>query len=74
MQPNPAGTDLFIKLENSLIKKIELIDLSGKIILQQEPLLYETTVKLTGISNGIYLCKIENDNNIISIKKVIILH
>lgn len=74
IQPNPANDYLNIKVSDSEIKKVQLIDVSGKTILELNGKSNEITIKLDIVSNGIYFCKIENDKNEIATKKIIVVH
>ena len=65
--PNPANTYVFMKSKNVKIKSVELLDISGKI------LLYKKNVKEIDIEqfkSSIYFMKINTENGIFY-KKVI---
>jgi hypothetical protein len=74
IQPNPANTVLNIKTTNETLKKIELWDVSGKIIFERAINAIELSVNVEGIKSGIYFCKIENAQNAFVVKKIIIAH
>ena len=67
--PNPSNTILNIDSNNIKISKIEIIDALGKVILSQNDTL---NINVSGIANGIYICKIYGfDNNSKNIKIII---
>ena len=66
--PNPATDKLFFNSENRLIDKIQLVDLTGKIVLSVSVQLYNGSVDLMGIARGLYLVKMHTGNNIITKK------
>ena len=67
--PNPSNTILNIDSNNVKISKIEIIDALGKVILTQNETL---KINVSGIANGIYICKIYGfDNNSKNIKIII---
>jgi hypothetical protein len=72
--PNPAKTFLTVIVPHNTLKKITLLDISGKIILEVDATASEFTLSVENINNGIYFCKIENNQNTIVVKKVIIAH
>ena len=67
--PNPSSTILNIKNSNQNIEKIEIIDMFGKLIFSQNE---ASSVNISSVANGIYVCKIYgSDNNSKSLKIVI---
>jgi subtilisin-like proprotein convertase family protein len=74
VQPNPANNLLNIKANNDTLKKVELWDVSGKVILERTLNETELSINLENIKSGIYFCKIENTQNAFVVKKVIIAH
>ncbi len=66
--PNPATDKLFFAAENKQINKIQLFDLTGKIVYSANVKLQNGSVDLKGIAKGMYLVKILLDNNIITKK------
>ena len=75
IQPNPANDILQIKITDDNIKKVTLFDVSGKLISElQGANSNEVTIQLKDISNGIYFCKVETNNNNSSLKKIIVMH
>jgi subtilisin-like proprotein convertase family protein len=72
--PNPANAFLTIKVPNDTLKKVALLDITGKVILEIGANSNELSITLENINNGIYFCKIENNQNAIVVKKVVIAH
>ncbi len=58
--PNPAKDKLFIE-SSSIIKKIQIYDFQGKILLNSAPEAYSTNMDLKTIPNGMYFVEVEND-------------
>lgn len=60
--PNPAENYLFIR-SDVIIKQVELMDISGRIILSITPLASNEKLDLSNISNGMYYIKCTTENN-----------
>ena len=79
MQPNPAqgNADLKFYSPTSLISKISLVDIQGKILLTEltttQKGINNKTINLKNISNGIYFLNIENNGKMIN-KKLVVQH
>jgi hypothetical protein len=69
--PNPATDRLFYNSNNTQVDKIELFDLSGRIVSVAKVQNQSGSVDLTGIKSGLYLIKFHTDNSVYS-KKVAI--
>jgi hypothetical protein len=71
--PNPSNNEITIYSENLEVQnlKVFLSDLNGKIIIQDIPLLEETTIKISGLCAGQYLVNIEKENTLIKSYKLI---
>jgi len=72
--PNPAK-ELLIIHASKKIRRIQIIDLTGKIIREIHAKAISTNnskVNLNGISNGLYLVSIKDENGNIATKKIII--
>jgi uncharacterized repeat protein (TIGR01451 family) len=73
--PNPASANVTVSLKNQgYITKIEVYDISGKMILSQKPNALELsqTVNLSTISKGMYLLEVTTDANVKAVKKLLI--
>lgn len=64
LYPNPANTELFLKNENNLgLSSLKVIDLTGKIILQQNLNEVEiNSVNVSGIARGMYLVEVKSQS------------
>ena len=67
--PNPANQIIHINAKN--IKEVELIDLSGKILIDKKGIFNSYDLNISNISKGNYLIKIRTNKGL-SIKKIII--
>jgi hypothetical protein len=68
--PNPTNGEFTIELKNSLTKTIELMDITGKLVLSTTTYEDVTQLNMSDLSNGIYLLKIKSENSIEIIKVV----
>ena len=59
--PNPAKEKIEIELNDGVMKKIKLFDLSGRQILIKESIGQRGTIDLSEIENGIYILEIETE-------------
>jgi len=62
--PSPETDKLFFNSGNMLIDKIQLVDLTEKIVLSVNVQLYNGSVDLMGIARGLYLVKMHTGTNI----------
>lgn len=69
--PNPSRGQFTIETGTIVTEKITVIDNLGRIIKTVRPSSTKTELDIAGFSDGIYLIKIEDNNNI-SIKKVVL--
>lgn len=67
--PNPATEVLYIKVDENA--HAVLADISGKIILEQELVAGQQSLAISGLSQGIYLLKVQTDKGIASQKIVV---
>ena len=72
--PNPADEKLRIEMTNSVIEKISIIDVSGRIILERK--LAETTaiIDVQQLPNGLYLVELTNQQHQKIYQKLTVLH
>ncbi len=69
--PNPVVGDINIVFENSDIYNIQLIDLTGKVILSTEVNAAQTVISSESLKSGIYFIQItDSDNNTVTRKIV----
>ncbi len=73
LYPNPAKEFVHIDIANSDINRIELIDLSGKIVLVKEKNINSTiSLDLSGLSEGVYIVKLHSGvGKVISSKLIV---
>jgi len=72
--PNPANAELNIHFSNAakLSTELQILDLTGKVVMQCEPSTNEQLiVNTSSLPNGIYLCRLQN-NEFVTTHKIII--
>lgn len=69
--PNPAS-DMITLTSNCSIKQIEIIDISGKLIVKVFPNSIEASVFVNELEKGVYFIKIQTENSI-QVKKLQVL-
>lgn len=60
--PNPSTGTLTVKQVNTAIQRIELIDLSGKTVYEQQVSGNEITIEIASLRKGLYLLKVLSGN------------
>jgi hypothetical protein len=69
--PNPTNDFLSLDKVNEInIDKIEVIDLSGRVVMTSFSNENRTTIDLTSLNSGIYILKVESDNGTLTQKIV----
>ena len=68
--PNPNSGVFTIDLNNGLTKNIEVLDVTGRIILANTSENDQITVNINNLSNGIYYVKVKSDNAVEVLKVV----
>jgi hypothetical protein len=68
--PNPSTSGFTIKLENSVIKEIWIMDSSGRTIVNEVDL-NQNELKIDNLPSGLYILKVFDDNGNVSVKKLI---
>jgi len=73
--PNPTSSFLNINIKTNIFESLDvsLYDQVGKLISKKELKSKNNIIDLLGLERGIYFLKIENDNKVLSLEKVIIL-
>ena len=61
--PNPANSSFYVSTENGDAKRVEIIDLTGKVIEKSELNNGKTKIDVSKYHNGIYLYSITDKNN-----------
>lgn len=70
--PNPATTEMNVRMKNGQIGRIELIDINGRVMLTQSNVsANQTVVSLTGIPAGIYMLRLFNTENAVVTTRVV---
>ena len=70
--PNPTNNQFTVELVNANLKNVQLLDLSGKLIINKKPnYSNKLTLKTLNLNSGIYLIRILSDNGIINSKVII---
>lgn len=67
--PNPAGSEVHV-VSPSVIQKIEVYSVNGKLINQLQPFTLSPTINLAGLNPGIYLLRIQTNNQLYNRKIV----
>lgn len=68
--PNPSNGQFYVFVNNEIVKRLEISDITGKLILQSDIKGSETSVDITRYSKGIYFIRFIGKNNSI-VKKII---
>jgi len=69
--PNPASEKITIELPFNKKSKVQIINVVGEIILEEE-ITSSKTISIENIAAGIYFARITNDNNFSSVRKFVI--
>lgn len=71
--PNPAKNELKISIKSEEIRSIQILDISGRLLLTKESVEKGITmIDLSGISNGAYIVRVNTRNS--SFKKKLVVH
>jgi hypothetical protein len=68
--PNPTNGEFTVELKNGLNKTVELMDVTGRIVLSETTDLDVIQLNINSISNGVYYVKIKSDNTTNTLKIV----
>jgi hypothetical protein len=68
--PNPAEDQLFIEMPESM-KEVQLLDMTGRVVYENEDIPNKLTIPVRGYSKGIYLLKVLVEDDLIT-RKVLI--
>lgn len=60
--PNPNNGAFTVELNNNLNKTIEVIDVTGRIVLATQTTNATTEVNISALSNGVYYIKVKSEN------------
>ena len=70
MYPNPAKTSITLKNNAHMIRRIELTDITGRVVMKADANAHEFILQRDGLNDGLYLLQVIFDNNRIT-KKVL---
>lgn len=68
--PNPAFDKLFIQPNGISISKIEIVDLSGKLVFSQSQINQNESLDISELANGIYFVKAYTTNKLLTTKLI----
>jgi hypothetical protein len=72
--PNPTDNELLVELkENSIVKKVEFVDFSGKQIKPNKVEISKSSIRInvSNLNNGIYILNLTTDKEVNKVKVVI---
>ena len=70
--PNPTNGEVKLACQFSILDKIEIYDLLGEKVLEFKDFQTRRQLNLSRLNNGIYLIRIEKEDELITIEKIII--
>jgi len=70
LYPNPVNQMLYISIRNNRVKKMRLIDLSGRVMHNSEVLNKEMELDMRSFARGMYFVHLEQENGLIAIFKI----
>jgi hypothetical protein len=68
--PNPAGNTLNIALSNGIHKSVQVMDLSGRVVVSDSSNEDKLTINLSTLANGIYYVKVQSGEGVNVVKIV----
>lgn len=68
--PNPSNAEFFVELKNGSNKQIEVMDMTGKVIMKQNSSNDKIKIDLNDFANGIYFLKIQSENSVEKVKLI----
>ena len=71
--PNPADRFIQVNTQGNEIQNVQLMDLSGRILLEEKFQQNDFQINTSGLADGIYILKISNGNSV-SNQKIIVQH
>lgn len=66
--PNPATNKLFVNANNHVVTKIQLVDITGKVVLADNALFQNSSLDMDGIASGLYIVKVYTSDTVFSSK------
>ena len=74
LYPAPANNQLYINNNDNIVSKVEIYNLIGKKLISVNLSKNNQAINTSSLSNGIYLVKLSDENNISASKKIVIQH
>lgn len=71
--PNPANEKLFVELNQGSIQTIQLIDFSGRLILDKKVSNNKTTINVSNLETGSYIL-VTKDSNGVNYRRTVLIH
>jgi hypothetical protein len=71
--PNPVNDKLYMRNDEKMIKNIELLDLLGRLIKNENVNSYNATIEVSDVRTGFFLLKVIYENNEREIVKCIVI-
>jgi hypothetical protein len=68
--PNPAHNEVSVELSDGSTRTLELVDISGRVLIEKENVTGSVSIDLSHYANGIYYAKIRNGNGVDVVKIV----
>ena len=62
--PNPASDKLYVNSTDLQVNKIQLLDLTGRIVYSKNVQLQNESIDISGIVSGMYIVKMYQDNRV----------
>lgn len=71
--PNPTNSRFTIEFSNKSTKqmKVELFNLMGEFVLSEELSQSTSLVDLSALTNGVYLCKVSDENGFVTTERIV---
>lgn len=68
--PNPANTSFNIELNNNTVTSFELKDITGRLLVAEQPFYNKAEVNISELANGVYFINIKSQGNSQTLKIV----
>lgn len=72
--PNPTKDIMTVELENSTITDIRVIDLSGRMVINETVNNSRTQLNMSGLQNGAYIMQVRDASNRVHTARVVVAH
>jgi hypothetical protein len=68
--PNPATTNVVVKLEDTSIAKVEIVDVTGRVVSTPKAA-KDGKINVANLSKGVYFLRVQDDKGVTRIEKLI---